>query len=708
MTCILFNIGAMNSHIAAVKATDTLDDNALKTASKHFQMSSGIYQYLRSSIINLLGGNETTPDLLPETLGALQALMLAQAQECFLHKAISGDFSPYVRSECWCPDNMKEGILAKVASQCEDLYGDALKQMQRDAIKSIWDKEWLPVVASKRALYGAMAQYFQSLVNKAAKDIGEELARLQHALELIKVAESKGGPNFNGKDYALRIRQAHESAQKDNDFIYHARIPDIKALTPIGKAVLARPTAMPERFSSNFNGESYSFPWSEPSAPQTDSQGLNEDSREVPGAGGDSEVVTENPQQEESETPEEAKNDPAEATDAENGSGKEEEFVTMACGGADLFSHLLPVAVQQAVQVFDVRKTDIVNTELGRLREQNQLLNAVLASLNLPAALEDVGGQALPQSIREKIQEVQEKGGAESIHKKVAELPILLERNREILQEAERLLKEEETSDNHFRSQFKDKWTRTPSEKLNSNFRTTSAKYHTILNNAMNADQSVRDKFGQYRATLELMARPQEEILAHLPSAGGVSSSATSSSSAARLRELMAEVDKLRKERELIEADVNSVAFDMKSQFLDALAQEGAINESAISSRTLDQGFKDLRQKVEDSVVRQESLVSEIQRVSEEFGKNKVPTPARDQLLKDIAAAYDAFLDMLFQLDKGTEFYGDVTHMLMEFQQRVSDFCFARRTEQEDKCRDIQQTIAGQVQKPPANMAPTA
>lgn len=43
-------------------------------------------------------------------------------------------------------------------------------------------------------------------------------------------------------------------AKKDNDFIYHERIPDVKNLEPISKAVLAKPTPLPTKFSSKFKG----------------------------------------------------------------------------------------------------------------------------------------------------------------------------------------------------------------------------------------------------------------------------------------------------------------------------------------------------------------------------------------------------------------------------------------------------------------------
>lgn len=75
---------------------------------------------------------EPTPDMSPDTLGALSSLMLAQAQEIFVYKAIH--------------DSMKEGIIAKLAAQTEELYADAMKQFQKEIFRSFWDKEWVPLV----------------------------------------------------------------------------------------------------------------------------------------------------------------------------------------------------------------------------------------------------------------------------------------------------------------------------------------------------------------------------------------------------------------------------------------------------------------------------------------------------------------------------------------------------------------------------------
>lgn len=42
---------------------------------------------------------------------------------------------------------MKDIIIAKLACQCEELYAETLRGMQKDSVKSLWDKEWLATVS---------------------------------------------------------------------------------------------------------------------------------------------------------------------------------------------------------------------------------------------------------------------------------------------------------------------------------------------------------------------------------------------------------------------------------------------------------------------------------------------------------------------------------------------------------------------------------
>lgn len=59
----------------------------------------------------------------------------------------------------------------------------------------------------------------------------------------------------------------------------------------------------------------------------------------------------------------------------------------------------------------------------------------LLASKNLPAAIEDSGGNELPESIREKAEVLVSQGGVATVESKLYDLPELLQRNKEILAE---------------------------------------------------------------------------------------------------------------------------------------------------------------------------------------------------------------------------------------------------------------------------------
>jgi programmed cell death 6-interacting protein len=58
-----------------------------------------------------------------------------------------------------------------------------------------------------------------------------------------------------------------------------------------------------------------------------------------------------------------------------------------------------------------------------------------LASLNLPAAIEDSGGRQIPPSLIEKANEIKRQGGINTLEKMIDDLPTSLNRNKEILDE---------------------------------------------------------------------------------------------------------------------------------------------------------------------------------------------------------------------------------------------------------------------------------
>lgn len=366
----------------------------------------------------------------------------------------------------------------------------------------------------------------------------------------------------------------------------------------------------------------------------------------------------------------------------------------------DLFEDLVPVALHQAIAASDARKNDIVNAEVMRLRESTQTLNGVLASLNLPAAIEITSGNSLPQSVLDKAREVREKGGIEGLRTLINELPESLKRNQEILDECDRMLNEESEADTRLRTQFKEKWTRTPSEKLTEMFRSNAGKYREIIKNATTADKTVRETFDKHSRGMELLSKPQSDMENACPANSG--GNISNCSSVKELRKLMENVDTIKAEREVIESELKSATVDLKEQFLNALAQDGAINEPNISIGTIGKALAPLREQINDSIARQETIIKDIQNAHQAFvNETGGGSGSRDTFLSELASAFDNFITLQNNLKEGTKFYNDLTQLLVTFQNKVSDFCFARKTEKDELMKTLTEESSRMSSLPP-------
>ncbi|KAK1332511.1 hypothetical protein QTO34_007192 [Cnephaeus nilssonii] len=604
-SCVLFNCAALASQIAAEQNLD--NDEGLKIAAKHYQFASGAFLHIKETVLSALN-REPTVDISPDTVGTLSLIMLAQAQEVFFLKATR--------------DKMKDAIIAKLANQAADYFGDAFKQCQ---YKDTLPKEVFPVLAAKHCIMQANAEYHQSILAKQQKKFGEEIARLQHAAELIKTVASRYDEYVNVKDFSDKINRALTAAKKDNDFIYHDRVPDLKDLDPIGKATLVKSTPVNVPISQKFT---------------------------------------------------------------------------------DLFEKMVPVSVQQALAAYNQRKADLVNRSIAQMREATNLANGVLASLNLPAAIEDVSGDTVPQSILTKSTSVIEQGGIQTVDQLIKELPELLQRNREILDESLRLLDEEEATDNDLRSKFKERWQRTASNELYKPLRAEGANFRAVLDKALQADGKVKERYQSHRDSIALLCKPEPELNAAIPSANPAKTM-QGSEVVNVLKSLLTNLDEVKKEREGLENDLKSVNFDMTSRFLTALAQDGVINEEALSVTELDRIYGGLTTKVQESLKKQEGLLKNIQVSHQEFSKMKQSNNEanlREEVLKNLAAAYDNFVELVANLKEGTKFYNELTEILVRFQNKCSDIVFARKTERDELLKDLQQSIA---REPSAPSIPT-
>lgn len=162
----------------------------------------------------------------------------------------------------------------------------------------------------------------------------------------------------------------------------------------------------------------------------------------------------------------------------------------------------------------------------------------------------------------------------------------------------------------------------------------------------------------------------------------------------------MEQVDTIKAERDTLEKDLKVQQDDMAVKFLSALAADGTIPDvEAIITSNLSSGFDSLKRSVTDSMASQEKTMAAVQTANDKFVKEKQSGRAvteRETMLKDLATAYDIYMELLGNLQEGTKFYNDFTPILVRYQQKVNDLVFARKTEREELSRDLQKSIANQ------------
>ena len=185
---ILFNLAALYCQLAVTANRSSAD--GLKSASKYFSQSAGVIAHLKTAVIPELR-SATPADMEPVTLECLEQLLLAQAQECYWHKAVS--------------DGLKDLLVSKLAAEVADLYLKAHENgIRSDTITS----EWIHHMKAKQGQFASAAQYHAARDCLEKQKYGEEIARLEDSLACVSEA-------LQESRYISKVVTAELNAQKD-------------------------------------------------------------------------------------------------------------------------------------------------------------------------------------------------------------------------------------------------------------------------------------------------------------------------------------------------------------------------------------------------------------------------------------------------------------------------------------------------------------
>ncbi|VDO11610.1 unnamed protein product, partial [Brugia timori] len=193
LACIMYNIGAVHAAIAANETRTDLD--SIKNAFTHFQCAAYPFEQIRDSMNAV---KYSAVDFDPSILTFYITILLAQAQECLLEKSII--------------DHRKNTVIAKLAIHLRDVYMQCHKKTFSVVISARMLQEWLRTCTVKSEMYGAIAMLHLGL--QAEED--NKMAIMFLIYQLV---------------YIIVFRQ--RNAKKENDFIYHDRMPKSEELAVI-------------------------------------------------------------------------------------------------------------------------------------------------------------------------------------------------------------------------------------------------------------------------------------------------------------------------------------------------------------------------------------------------------------------------------------------------------------------------------------------
>ncbi|CBY10991.1 unnamed protein product [Oikopleura dioica] len=355
----------------------------------------------------------------------------------------------------------------------------------------------------------------------------------------------------------------------------------------------------------------------------------------------------------------------------------------------DFFEAVQPIEVNEANSTFETKKKAFVDGQIERIRDLTTTLNGVLRTMHLPEAIEETSGSGVPRSVADKALDVRVKGGIDKIKSLSNNIPDSLQRNHDLLNEAKRMLTAEQESDSSLRAQFGTRLVVSPSDQLTKSLWTDCQKYEGILQKAVEADSIVKQKIEDNARGLELLSGTDDQLNEAFPS-GSVANVLSDNPVIKELKTLCQQSEALKNERDVIESEMRGATVTMNIEFCQALQEQGVINAEEMSQDKLENAFAELVSQINDSADRQESVLANLQRCSQEFSmlkKSGAAEEERQKVLSQINTAYDSFRELCSNLEEGTKFYNDLTNYLLRLQGKVSDFCFARKTEKDEFLR---------------------
>lgn len=366
--------------------------------------------------------------------------------------------------------------------------------------------------------------------------------------------------------------------------------------------------------------------------------------------------------------------------------------------GKDLFEALIPAGVAQAAARYKEARQVVTNKLVADLREATAAGITQLQELNLPGALEAVlSPVAVPKSLLDHSAAIREAGGLDALKEQIQILPSHSGNCLEILEESRRLLDKEEGEDRAMQQQYGQRWARRPSRELTGKTWDEANKFQGVLDKSTDSDRQVLERFNKAEGGILILCKSEADIKAVLPASNP--SQAANSEGVKALRELLARLDRLRTQRDQLEKTVREK--ETADSIVSVLMETGTSKpEGQVFDEQLAAMYGEFRPQVDKLVDETTQALQQIKAANDRFTKGDGSLGEREKMINDLDQKFAEYMELKNNAEEGAKFYGNLTSMLMKFQNKVKDFCAARDVERDELKESIDSSGAPPQQPP--------
>lgn len=358
-----------------------------------------------------------------------------------------------------------------------------------------------------------------------------------------------------------------------------------------------------------------------------------------------------------------------------------------------ILARLVPETIRvRAVEYYD-KRNEAIEEIYGRLRGLKHTEMEIMQECNLPSLLDiSSTSMGLPSSLLEKSQQVRANGGSESLYSSMTTVETLKGDAKQLLQQVEDLLKDENASDMRARREFPTKWTRPESTVLAKKLYEALESYKKSFIAAGESDSKLQKVFDESIVGITALDSSQSELEASIPASTSHNSQRGNAVVAAQLKsklELVATFEPNRLQlSELIQA---YCAGDQVEGEFTALGEEVLKDDvfacELISGRVDCEAMRRFRSEMDRLNFEQQSDLSDLRNLAISFAASLTLSSAleeRRSALQTLDLAFSTYTTLTVHLQEAMAFYSGLLDLLQKLRENTRDFTVSRGIEMEE------------------------